>query len=329
MTTFTRTPVPHEHAGDPNGETLGPLGFFLRKASRHVHWARTEGFGRLVEEDRLDPRRRLASAARRIGWVAHHPARGHAVPVWVLGLQRSGTNMLLRGFEGAPNVDVVNENSRRAFRRYRLRPDDDLVAILEWSRHEFVVFKPLADSHRGAQLLEDVAPGPPGRALWVHRDVVGRTRSSLSKFGDHDRRVVTSIVRGEGAHLWQAQGLSPSAMQVLHRFCSPDMTAATGSALLWYARNEMVLSSGLAGRSDVLLTSYDHLLARPDAVWASICEFLGMPESPQLVGHVTPRPLQAPGADPGIDDAVLLLCRELQQRLDAVQDGQRPADARP
>lgn len=320
--------MPWEHQGDPNGQDLGPVGFVLRKASRHVHWARTEGLGRLIEEDRLDPRRRLASTARRIRWAAQHPARGHAVPVWVLGLQRSGTNMLLRSFEGAPNVDVLNENSRRAFRRYRLRLDDHLVRIVERSRHEFVVFKPLADSHRGVQLLEDVAPGPPGRAVWVHRDVVGRTRSSLSKFGDHDRRVVTSIVRGDGASLWQAQGLSAHAMQALQRFWSPDITPATGSALLWYARNEMVLSSGLAGRDDVLLTSYDRLLACPEVVWASICRFLGMPESPELVAHVAPRSLETPTTDPGIDDDVLVLCRGLQERLDAVQDGHRPAHAR-
>lgn len=329
MTTIIPTSLPGEHQGDPNGQELGRVGFVLRKAARHIHWARTEGLGRLIEEDRLDPGRRLASAARRIQWAVQHHARGHAVPVWVLGLQRSGTNMLLRSFEGAPNVDVVNENSRRAFRRYRLLSDDHLVRILERSRHRFVVFKPLADSHRGAQLLENVAPGPPGRALWVHRDVVGRTRSSLSKFGDHDRRVVLSIASGDGARLWQAQGLSPAAMQALQRFSSPDMTPATGSALLWYARNEMVLSSGLAGRDDVLLTSYDRLLASPEAVWATICRFLGMPESPELIAHVTPRSLEATNADLGIDDEVLLLCRGLQERLDAMQDGQRPAHARP
>ena len=57
---------------------------------------------------------RVASAKRR--WRRAHPqAAGRATPVYLVGLQRSGTNMLARGLDTAPEFEVHNENDRAAF----------------------------------------------------------------------------------------------------------------------------------------------------------------------------------------------------------------------
>ncbi|HEY3534880.1 MAG TPA: hypothetical protein VGK60_04875, partial [Pedococcus sp.] len=109
----------------PPGETQSALPYYLRKVRRHVHWARTEGLGRLVEEDRLDPRERVSTAWRKAQWRRHHAVvAGEARAVYVVGLQRSGTNMLLRGVDAAGEVEVRGENDRRVFDRFRLRSDD-------------------------------------------------------------------------------------------------------------------------------------------------------------------------------------------------------------
>ena len=45
-------------------------------------------------------------------------------PVYLVGLQRSGTNMLARGLDIAPEFEVHNENDRAVFDHYLLRDDD-------------------------------------------------------------------------------------------------------------------------------------------------------------------------------------------------------------
>ena len=89
--------------------------------------------------------------------------RGQALPVYVVGLQRSGTNMLMRGLQAAPEVEVHNENDRAVFSRFRLRSDDVLTDVLCASRHQVVLVKPLCDSQRVDELLGSPDLDPAGR----------------------------------------------------------------------------------------------------------------------------------------------------------------------
>jgi len=114
------------HTSEPTGARRT-----LERIRRHWRWGRQQGFGRLIEEDQLNPvtRLRLASSKRR--WRRQHHVAPNAVPVYLIGLQRSGTNMVARGLEEAPEFEVRNENDRAAFERFQLRPDPvirDLVA---------------------------------------------------------------------------------------------------------------------------------------------------------------------------------------------------------
>src|SRR5207244_1167709 len=61
-----------------------------RRIRRHWRWARTEGIGRLVEEDQLDPVARFRRASEKRRWRRSHAVAPRAMPVFVLGLQRSG-----------------------------------------------------------------------------------------------------------------------------------------------------------------------------------------------------------------------------------------------
>jgi hypothetical protein len=68
-------------AGRPSSLT-----YTARRIARHVHWARTEGVRRLVEEDRLDPRERVVTALGKWRWrQAFGTPSGQALPVYVVG----------------------------------------------------------------------------------------------------------------------------------------------------------------------------------------------------------------------------------------------------
>jgi hypothetical protein len=277
-------------------------------------WARTQGIRRLIEEDQLDPIQRLSGAVRRARWRRTHDHRPNAVPILLVGLQRSGTNMITRGLDRAPEVEVHNENDRRAFVRFRLRPEPVIRSIVEASPHAFVLFKPLCDSHRVLQLLEGLGTPAHPRAIWAYRGFEGRVRSSLAKFGDSNLRALRRIGDGTGGRLWQAGGLSESSLELIRTYTRDGLTAASASALFWFVRNSLYFELGLDRRPDVVLASYDSMVQEPEHTMDALCRFLDMRFRPQLVHGIETR--RAVPHELDIDPHIRKRCESLQEALD-------------
>ena len=289
----------------------------LTKVRRHWYWARTQGIGRLIEEDDLNPATRARRALHKRRWRREHGVEpGTATPVFLLGLQRSGTNMIVRGLEEAPEFEVHSENDGAAFEDFRLRPLPDIAAIVAASQHRFVLFKPLCDSHIAHRLLDELGAGSPGRAIWAYRSVDGRVSSALAKFGDVNLRVLREIAAGAGRGRWQAQSLSNQTVELIRRFDWAAMTPASGAALFWYVRNSLFFELGLDRRPDVALVSYDAFVADPDARMRELCSILGFPWNPRLAAHVEARPSSGGRRRSDIDPVIRQHCDMLQERLD-------------
>ena len=300
------------------------LSYTAGRLRRHAGWLRSQGLARLVEEDQLNPVDRAARALR--GWryrLAHRDAPPGGRPVLLVGLQRSGTNMLVRGLERSPEFAVYNENHPAAFHRFRLRPDPVVRALVDRSRHPYVLLKPLCDSHRTAELLDGLGTRLEGRALWAYRSVDGRTRSALAKFGDANLQALRAIAAGDRDR-WEAQRLSPASLELIAGFDWPRTGAASAAALFWYVRNRLYFELGLADRADVLLVSYDAMTTDPPAEMRRICEFLGFPYDDRLVAQVAPR---APASRAPLDvhPDVRARCQELAGQLEAARRQRQPA----
>jgi hypothetical protein len=316
-------PSPGETIFDraPAGE--GAASRAARRVRRHLRWGRTEGFSRLVEEDELNPVTRARVAAAKWGWRRANPrAAGLATPVYLVGLQRSGTNMLARGLDIAPEFEVHNENDTAVFDHFLLRPDPVVRKVVMDSRHEYVLFKPLCDSHRVDHLLDTLDTPSPGRAIWAYRDVDGRARSAVSKFGRNNLLTLRDIAAGKGAGMWQAQRLSPATLEEIASYDYSTMSAETAAALFWWIRNGLYFEIGLDRRDDVLLASYQDMLAGPVVAMQAICQFLGLEYRAALIAHISPR---GPGGarQLDIDPRVRALCTQLQDRLDEALARQR------
>jgi hypothetical protein len=288
------------------------------RVKRHWKWGREQGFRRLIEEDQLNPvsRARLAMSKRR--WRRAHTIAPHAVPVYLVGLQRSGTNMIARGLEAAPEFEVRNENDGAAFQRFQLRPNDVIRRLVAVSGQRYVLFKPLCDAHRTAELLDDLHTPSPGRAIWAYRDVDGRVRSALAKFGSNNLEVLSQIASGHGAGMWQAAGLSEQNRRLIESVDYAAMSPESAAALFWYVRNSLYFELGLDRRDDVLLVSYGAMVADSRSEMERICAFLDLPYRPELDAHVDAR--ASSGRPPlQIDPEVRRRCDELTARLELVR----------
>lgn len=304
-------------------ELLEELTAFRQKAQRNWRWGRTHGWANLLEEHDLDPRVRLPRVARDLRWsLEHRGATGAARPVFLVGAQRSGTNMMVHGLDQAPEVKVYNEGDRQAFHHFQLRELPVIDELVVRCRRPFVLFKPLCASDRTAELLDRARPGPPGRAIWAFRDVEGRVRSQVMKFGDSDLQALRAFVEGRSTTHWQVRGLSPASAELVRSLDVHRMTPETGSALFWYVRNEQYFERGLDGRDDVVLAEYGAFLADPEGAMRALCSFIGFPYRSQLVAHVQPQQ-RTPPIPTVIDARVGELCAGLYERLASAYEHQR------
>lgn len=285
------------------------------RIARQAQWIRRDGLARTVEESRLDPRDRVSAAVRKWNWRRRNGGPpGSARAVFLAGVQRSGTNMVVRGLEKAPQVEVHNEDDGRVFHRFRLRSDAVLTGTIARSRHQLVLIKPLCDSHRLGDLL-DATPG--STALWAWRNVDDRVRSAVAKFGDVNRRVLAEIAAGQGLDRWQAARLSPASLQLIRDVDPARLSPESAAALFWLVRNRLVLELGLARRPDVLLVSYDRLVREPEKNMRGVAEFIGLEFTPGLCDHIDTRSMTAtPPLD--LDPRIRAECDELTAALDAL-----------
>jgi hypothetical protein len=283
----------------------------LVRLREHIEKAHREGLRQAARADA----RRSSAAFRRLAWRAVHDCSPRAVPVYVVGIQCSGTNMLFHAFEECPEIETHNESAgSQVFANFQLRSDEILRAAIESSRHRFILFKPLADSHDVVHLMTGLGTPSPGKAVWIYRAMEGRVRSVLARWPENNRRVLREVA--SGGDNWEGRGLSPERLELLRRFDYERMTQASGAALLWYVRNALFFDLGLDARDDVALVSYERFLAEPERLMRQIAAFVGVRFRSRMIDGIAPRPPATPGGLE-LDPEIAELGAELQQRLDA------------
>jgi lipopolysaccharide/colanic/teichoic acid biosynthesis glycosyltransferase len=297
--------------------SYGRTQWVVRLGVRNVQWIRAEGVGRLVEEHDLRPVHHSVAAVRRARWRRANPVEpGGAVPVFVAGVPRSGTNMIVRGLGSLPEFETYNEGNRVAFDRYRLRPQPAIRGLVMRSRQRFVLFKPLLDSHAVPGLMDGLQTPMSPRAIWAYRDVDGRVRSALSKFGANALEAMRATAQGEADGSWQAQGLSQQSLELIRSTDWDAASAADAAALLWLVKNRMFFEAGLDRRDDVLPVSYGALVRDPGGTMRAVCQFLEVPWRPSTSSHIDRRSAAGRPAV-ALDPRIRGLCDDMMEQLDA------------
>jgi hypothetical protein len=295
------------------GSSFRPTPSWLaRRARAHLDRVRREGLTRVAAADAR--RGRLALA--RLRWGLANNCAPNAVPVFVVGIQRSGTDMLIDAFKASPEAEVHNESeSSRAFVRFGLREDEVVRGLILASRNRVIVFKALLDADRIVHLMTGLGTPSAGRAIWIYRSMEGRVRSTLARWPENNRRVLAEIAAGS-AERWESRGLGAERLELLRSFDYDEITQESASALLWYLRNGLFFDLGLAARDDVLLLSYERFVAEPERFTRIMCDFTGIAYSPRLHAEIAPRP-PATAASLELDPGIRELCDDLHRQLES------------
>jgi Sulfotransferase domain len=297
--------------------------WLILKLRQNWRWSKSHSWAHLIEEHDLNPLVRGQRAIRKMRWrLMHRDRKECAAPVFLVGVGRSGTNLLAHSLDEMPEFQVYNEGNTRAFDNFRIRPLPDIEPLIRQSRAKFVLFKPLCESHRTPELLDYF--GQQARAIWAYRNVDGRVRSTVAKFGDSNLRVLRAYAAGEEPEpwsTWQVQGLSAENSDFIRSFDFSRLSAESAAALFWYVRNSLYFEMALDQRPDTMLVNYDDLLAEPERVALGLCSFLNLPYRREMIANIDRRrPTQRPPL--AIDHRIRERCSELKERLDAACLGQ-------
>ncbi len=300
-------------ARDPGGPAIRARISKLRRRvafrlSRRLERIRREGIRRVIADDA----RRGRAVARRAAWAARNDCSPNARPIFIVGLQRSGTNMLLRAFSEAPEAEIHNESGNsRAFERWHLREDEVVRSLVRHSRHRCIVFKALEDSHRVVHLMDELSTAP-GRTIWIYRHVADRVTSVYAKWPGTAGYLGKRIADGVRS---TTAGLSDEHLALVESLDPDALSPASGAALYWFVRNALFFDLGLDQRSDVALVSYERFVADPVPQMRRLCELAGIPFRPRMVHGVARRPPPTT-AELEIDPRIGEWCVDLLGRLD-------------
>ena len=253
-------------------------------------------------------------AAKKSLWQLTHNNSPNAKAVFVLGVQRSGTTMLIDCLDKSLETEVLGEVSQ-AMDNFRLRDIDTITSIVRGSRSKAVVFKPLTDSHRARELLDI---GPNAHVCWSFRRAADRANSAVAKFGSNNLELLTAFARGDKMDSWQAQGISENSLELIRSFDIENMTPHSAAGLFWVIRNNMFFELGLDKDPRVLPVAYEDLVSDPKAIMRGICKFCDIRYDDKLVSSIHAKSVgkEKSKLDPKIKD----LCDEMYAKFHELQE---------
>ena len=256
--------------------------------------------------------------ARKFAWQWLHVRSGlGSAPFFVVGAQRSGTNMFMDTVERSPLVWTYNEGAASAFRQYRLREPERIARLVRRGPARAVVFKPLCDSHLTDRLLEQQ---PGSKAIWIYRSYPDVINSGVKMWGGNER-AMRWISEGRWLDLgWRGERLSLEAIDLVERHYKEGLSPAEATAMFWYLRTSFFFELGLYRDPRVLLVRYEDLVGDPERSFRRCFAFLGCEFEPGYVADVVTTSVGKEDPPP-LRSEISALCDERMRQFDTCYTG--------
>ena len=270
---------------------------------------------------RLRRRSQRAWSEFRLQRVKAHYRRGigagqERTVAFVLGCQRSGTNMVLRTLGLSLDVDTVEESDQRCFRDGRIMDRQTRNALIARSTARCVIFKPICDSHRAVELFSEHTGS---KAVWVYRRYQDVANSAVRYWGDQMQTFIEDLLQGGGdwgIAQWNREKVTDGCTARMKEAAADGLDPYGGAALFWYMRNHTFFDQELKHCPSTTLLRYEHAVTESAREFERLCRFLNIRFEPAMVDKVFPTSL-GKHPRPPISRRVERLCDEMMEQLDA------------
>jgi hypothetical protein len=231
--------------------------------------------------------------------------------VFVAGMQRSGTNMMMDVLERSYESDVFQESDRRAFDNYKMRDRAVIHSLAEQSPAPVFIIKSLCELQELSSLMGEFAPA---KALWMMRHYEDVVNSMLVSFRNQARQVQRIVENRGDDGWWLGRGMSETTYALLEKLVHPNMNDASAAALQWYIRNILFFEQGLNSDPRTMPVGYESLVSNPQEQFKRVFVFLGLQYSPRVVSNVFANSVRR-RRPPDIEPQVRAVCEELNERI--------------
>jgi hypothetical protein len=266
--------------------------------------------------------RSLVTRIRRMAWRQGKSLRQHILPrpvalhVFVAGVQRSGTNLLMDVLDASAATRVFHETDPRAFEAYEMRDLPVIQELVQQCRAPVFVIKALCELDRIRMLMDTFTPA---KTLWVVRDWRDSVQSAIRSFPNFVpqwQRLANGYAKD-----WRGRGMSPATRELLAALYRADASEAEGAAVMWFYRNVLFFEQQLAADPRVHILFYENLVQRPLSEVSAVYDFLGLQSFNRAsAGRIHARSVKH-RSPPDIAPAVVNLCDELLARFRALPRG--------
>jgi len=243
--------------------------------------------------------------------------------VFVAGVQRSGTNMMMDVLERSFETDVYHERDRRAFDNYQMRDVAVIRQLIAQSKAPCFIVKSLCELQNLSRLMDEykIDESRPAKIIWVNRHYFDVISSMLVSFKNQANQV-KRIAEYRNSDGWLSEGLSDETYALIKELVHPDISDASAAALIWYFRGVLFFEQGFDSDPRVKLVQYENLVTEPQLEFARIFDFLGLDYSERVSSKVFASSVRR-RSPPEIDVPILDLCASLADRFETVAERQR------
>jgi len=203
--------------------------------------------------------------------------------------------------------------SEKRQRNVRLKPLEDVKAVIDRDRARLIVAKPIVETQNALKLL---AYFPGSKGLFIYRHYAAVASSNLKLFGQiNGINNLRPIVNDEGAN-WRAEGVPREIRAMVCARFRETMNPYDAAALFWYVRNRFFFDLGLDRHPSVKPFRYEDLVRDPAEMIGRAYDFVGM-ECPHSGAALVHGASSGKGKEVKLSADIDQLCRELLERLDA------------
>jgi len=253
--------------------------------------------------------RRLFLWMKKVYWLQPKFNQHKQERIFIAGMQRSGTNMLMDILEKSFETDVYHERDSRAFDNYQMRDRHTIQHLIDQSRAPKFIIKALCELQDLKELMEYFKPA---KVIWIVRSYDDVVASMLKSFPNMEKQAIRIVHKGSKE--WLGRGMTDETRNKLKDLIHEGMGDSSASALQWYFRNILFFNQQFDKDQRVLLISYEDLVTQPKINVKKICRFIGINYKPLMIKDVFAHSIKRRNP-PEIAPKVRELCDELQLKF--------------